>query len=192
MNKTTKLWIISGAFGGLLFAINLALGSGITYATGNPGFSGLITGFTTSFVLYILYRLTNRFGAISISFTVYAILAIPTVLLGAPGVYKIAVGLLSGLAFDLTLKITKYKFYGFLIGFLLFVMVMIPTTFYSYVYFALPNLEKFRSAIFMLAAIFTVEGWVAAWFTKKFFDKRLKNLSSVRNIRLTNVETDDK
>ena len=192
MNNNIKLWIISGAFGGLLFAINLSLGAGITYATGNPGFSGLITGLTTSFVLYILYRLTNKFGAIAIAFTVYSILAIPTVLLGAPGIYKIAVGLLSGLAFDIVLKATKYKFYGYLIGFFFFVLIMIPTTYFSYVYLALPNLEKFKSAMFMLAAIFTFEGWVAAWFAKKFFRKRLKNLPSVKNIQLTNLENDDK
>lgn len=192
MNNTIKLWIISGAFGGLLFAINLALGAGITYATGNPGFSGLITGLTTSFVLYILYRLTNKFGAITIAFTVYSILAIPTVLLGAPGPYKIAVGLLSGLAFDAILHVFKFKFRGYLIGFFVFVAVMIPTTYYSYVYFALPNLEKFKSAMFMLAGIFTVEGWIAAWLSKSFFNKRLKNLSSVKNISLNEDEAKDK
>ena len=53
MNDKIRLWIISGAFGGLLFAVNLSLGAGITYATGNPGFSGLITGFTTSFIFCI-------------------------------------------------------------------------------------------------------------------------------------------
>lgn len=188
MNKKTNLWIISGAFGGLLFAINLALGAGITYATGNPGFSGLITGLTTSFVLYILYRLTNKFGAISIAFTVYSILAIPTVLLGAPGIYKIAIGLLSGLAFDTILYLFKYTFRGYLLGFLAFVLVMIPITYYSYVFLALPNLEKFQSAIFILAGIFIVEGWIAAWVAKKFFEKRLENLSSVKSISLTDKE----
>lgn len=188
MNKISKLWIISGAFGGLLFAINLVLGAGITYASGNPGFSGLITGLTTSFVLYILYRLTHKFGAIAIAFTVYSILAIPTVLLGAPGVYKVVVGLLSGLALDAILRLFKYKFKGYLIGFFVFVAVMIPITYYSYVYFALPNLDKFKNAMFILAGIFTVEGWIAAWLARMFFDKRLKNLSSVRNISLTDAE----
>lgn len=188
MNNRSKLWIISGSFGGLLFAINLAFGAGITYATGNPGFSGLITGLTTSFVFYILYRLTNKFGAIAIAFTVYSILAIPTVLLGAPGPYKVIVGLLSGLALDSILYLFKYKFKGYILGFLVFVIVMIPITYFSYVYLALPNLEKFKSAMFMLAGIFTVEGWFAAWIAKKFYDNRLKNLSSVKNISLIDKE----
>lgn len=191
MNDKMKLWIISGAFGGLLFAINLALGAGITYATGNPGFSGLITGLTTSFVLYILYRLTNKFGAITIAFTIYSILAIPTVLLGAPGIYKIIIGLLSGLAFDTVLYFFKYKFKGYIVGFFVFVLVMIPLTYYSYVYLALPNLEKFKNAIFMLAGIFIVEGWIAAFLAKIFFNKRLKNLSSVKNISLIDEKYND-
>ena len=157
MKKTNNLWIISGSFGGLLFAINLTLGSGLTYLTGNPGFSGLITGFTTSFVLYILHRIIYRkFGAITIAFTVYSVLAIPTVLLGSPGVYKIIIGLISGLAFDVILKIFRYKFYAFILGFIAFVLAMIPLTYYSYILLALPKLEKFKEAIFVFSYYFCI------------------------------------
>ena len=62
MDNKARLWFISGAFGGMLFAINLSLGAGLTYATGNPGFSGLITGLTTSFVLYMLMSTTKKLG----------------------------------------------------------------------------------------------------------------------------------
>jgi hypothetical protein len=188
MDNKVKFWIISGAFGGLLFAINLTLGAGITYATGNPGFSGLITGLTTSFILYILQRVTKKFGSISIAFTVYSILAIPTVLLGAPGIYKILIGLLSGLAFDSVLYFGKYKFKSYLFGFFVFVLVMIPLTYFSYVYLALPNLEKFKSAILILACVFIVEGWIAGYLSRKFFNSRLKNIPSVKNISLTDTE----
>lgn len=188
MDKTKDLWILSGAFGGLLFAINLSIGAGLTYVTGNPGFSGLITGFTTAFVLFILVSITKKFGAISIAFTLYCILAIPTVLMGPPGVYKVLVGLLCGLTFDLVIKISKYKFFSFLLGFFFFVLVMLIGMYLAYLYLNLPQLEKFKKLMYVLALIFTLEGWIAAWFSKITFDKRLKKLSIVKKISLYDLE----
>lgn len=184
MNNKIRLWSLSGAFGGLLFAINLSLGAGLTYATGNPGFSGLITGLTTSFVLYMLMSTTKRFGAITIAFTLYCLLATPTVLMGPPGPYKILVGLICGLTFDLILYLLKYRFYSFLIGFLGYVLVMLAGMYTAYVYLSLPQLDKFRNLMFILATIFTVEGWVAAWLSKITFERRIKKLSVVKKVSL--------
>lgn len=188
MNDKARLWFLSGAFGGMLFAINLSLGAGLTYATGNPGFSGLITGLTTSFVLYILMSTTKKFGAITIAFTLYCLLATPTVLMGAPGPYKILVGLVCGLTFDSVLYLLKYRFYSFLIGFLGYVLVMLAGMYLAYVYLNLPQLDKFKSLMVMLAAIFTIEGWIAAWVGKITFEKRIKKLSVVKKVSLVPLE----
>ncbi|MEI7868464.1 MAG: hypothetical protein WCI11_11280 [Candidatus Methylumidiphilus sp.] len=188
MNDKARLWSLSGAFGGMLYAINMTLGAGLTYATGNPGFSGLITGFTTSFVLYMLMSTTKKFGAISIAFTLYCLLAIPTVLMGPPGVYKVIVGLICGLTFDSILYIFRYKFYSFLLGFLGYVLVMLAGTYLAYSSLNLPQLEKFKSFMFVLAAIFIIEGWIAAFLSKIAFDKRIKKLSVVKKVSLTSLE----
>jgi len=188
MDDKKRLWILSGAFGGLLFAINLSLGAGLTYATGNPGFSGLITGLTTSFVLFMLMSTTKKFGAITIAFTLYCLLATPTVLMGPPGPYKILVGLVCGLTFDLILYLLKYRFYSFLIGFLGYVFMMLIGTYTAYFYLNLPQLDKFKSLMFILAIIFTVEGWIAAWLSKITFEKRIKKLSIVKKVSLVPLE----
>jgi len=188
MNDKRKLWILSGAFGGLLFAINLSLGAGLTYATGNPGFSGLITGLTTSFVLFMLISTTKKFGAITIAFTLYCLLATPTVLMGPPGPYKILVGLVCGLTFDLILYFLKYRFYSFLIGFLGYVLIMLIGTYTAYSYLKLPQLDKFKNLMFILAIIFTIEGWIAAWLGKIIFEKRIKKLSIVKKISLVSLD----
>lgn len=188
MDDKARLWFISGAFGGMLFAINLSLGAGLTYATGNPGFSGLITGLTTSFVLYMLMSTTKKFGAITIAFTLYCLLAIPTVLMGPPGVYKIFVGFICGLTFDCILYVFRYKFYSFLLGFLGYVLVMLAGIYLAYSYLNLPQLERFKSLMFVLATVFTVEGWLAAFLSKIAFEKRIKKLSVVKKVSLTKLE----
>ena len=188
MDNSKRFWILSGAFGGFLFALNLSLGAGLTYATGNPGFSGLITGLTTAYVLYMLMRTTKRFGAITIAFTLYCVLATPTVLMGAPGPYKILVGLACGLAFDLVLYFLKYKFFSFLIGFLCYVIVMLIGTYAAYLYLGLPQLDKFQKMMYILAAIFTIEGWLAAWLGKLTFEKRIKKLSITKKISLAPLD----
>jgi len=184
MNTARRLWILSGAFGGLLFAINLTIGAGLTYATGNPGFSGLVTGFTTSFVFYILVRTTERFGAVTIAFTLYCLFAIPTVLMGPPGPYKVLVGFLCGLAFDSILYFFRYRFSAYLGGFVIFVAVMLPAIYLAYLYLDFPGIDRFRSLMFILAGIFVAEGWIAAWVAKALFNRRISELSVVKKVSL--------
>ena len=176
MSNGLRLWIIAGGFGGALFAMNLAFGAGLTYASGQPGLSGLVTGFTTAFVLFGVVAITRRFGAVTIAFTLYCLLAVPTVLMGPPGIYKILVGFAAGLALDIVLYVAKYRFVGFLIGFVGYVAVLLVGTYGAFMYLNLPQIERFRSAMLALAAIFTVQGWVGAWASRKFLVPRIKSI----------------
>lgn len=189
MKNNSRFWILCGAFGGLLYAINLSLGSGLTYVSGNPGFSGLITGITTAFILYILMRLTNIFGAITISLTTYCLLATPTVLMGPPGLYKIMVGFTCGLIFDCILYIFRYTTFSFLVGFLGYVLSMITTIYIAYIYLDLPQLDKFKKFMIALSVIFFIEGCIATWLGKTFFDRRLKRLSVAQKISFVNLDS---
>lgn len=188
MNKNLKLWVISGAFGGLLFAINFSLGALITYATGMPGASGIVTGLTTGFVFYILMRMTKTFGAIGIAFTLYCLLATPTVLMGPPGPYKILIGLCCGLSFDVILYFLRYKTISYFIGFLTYVSVLSLGIYLAYTLFNLADFNKVKNAMFIFLGIFTLEGWIAGWFARKLFENRLKKLSVVKRVSITEIE----
>ena len=182
MKRDSRFWAISGAFGGLLFATNLALGAGLTYLSGNPGMSGLITGFTTAFFFYLAAQFTRRFGAITICFTLYCLLAVPTVLMGPPGLYKIAVGLAAGVVTDAVLVAARFRFGGFLVAFAAFVAVLLAGTFAAFILFEFPNFNRFRDFMFILAAIFTIEGWISAWATRRFLFGRVLKIPAVRRL----------
>lgn len=188
MNKNKKLWVISGAFGGLLFAINFSLGALFTYATGTPGASGIVTGFTTGFVFFILMRMTKSFGAIGIAFTLYCLLATPTVLMGPPGPYKILIGLLCGLSFDAIIYILKFNKISFYLGFLTYVAVLSLGIYIAYTFLNLPDFDKFKKVMFIFLGIFTFEGWISGWLANKLFNNRLIKLSVVKKISIPELE----
>jgi len=188
MDSRRRLWILSGSFGGLLFTINFFLGASLSYLTGNPGFSGLVTGFTTAFVFYVLLRLTRTFGAMSIAFTLYCLLAIPTVLMGPPGPYKVIVGLSSGLAFDIVLWILRYRLWSFLVGFVVYVLTMLAGMYVCYMYFDFPGLETLRGVMFILAVIFAVEGCLGGSIAHMLFERRLRRLTVVKRVSMVPLE----
>ena len=75
-----------------------------------------------------------------------------------------------------------------MLGFLGYVLVMLAGTYLAYSYLNLPQLERFKSLMFVLATVFTIEGWLAAFLSKIAFEKRIKKLSVVKKVSLTKLE----
>jgi hypothetical protein len=65
---------------------------------------------------------------------------------------------------------------------------MLAGTYLAYDFLNLPQLEKFKSLMFILAGIFIIEGWIAAFLSKIAFEKRIKKLSVVKKVSLTSLE----
>lgn len=178
MNK--KLFWLSVLFGGLLFAVNLSFGAGLTYATGNPSFDMLITGLTTSFLLYILVSMTKKFGAITIASAIYCFLAVPIVLTGPPGIYKILIGIAGGLVFDAILYFLNYKFSAFLLGIAGYAITSVAGIYFAYDIFNFAQFEKFKSIIIILTGTYIVSAWVSAWLARITWKKRISQLSLIK------------
>lgn len=67
-------------------------------------------------------------------------------------------------------------------------LIMLLGTYTAYSYLNLPQLDKFKNLMFILAIIFTIEGWIAAWLGKIIFEKRIKKLSIVKKISLVSLD----
>ena len=178
MNKKF-LWL-SVLFGGLLFAVNLFIGAGLTYATGNPSFDMLVIGFTTFFLLYVLVSMTKTFGAITIASTLYCISAVPVVLMGPPGIYKILIGIVGGLVFDAILYFFKYRFLVFLIGIIGYIVTSMAGVYLAYGLLDFDQFEKFRSYIVIVTCVYIVSALVSTWLVRIVWEKRISKLSLVK------------
>ena len=177
-----KFFWLSALFGGLLLAVNLSFGAGLTYATGNPSFDMLITGLTTSFLLYVLVSMTKTFGVITITSTIYCVLSVPVVLMGPPGIYKILIGIVGGLVFDGILYFFKYKFLAFLIGITGYIITSMLGIYFAYGIFNFVQFEKFKSIAIILTGTYIVSAWISAWLTRIVWEKRISELLLVKQL----------
>lgn len=175
--------VLSGGFGAMLFIVNFLLGATLTYLFGIPGLSGLITGLTSGFVIAIAASSSPRFSTVSIAFTLYCVLAIPTVLMGPPGVYKVVVGLFAGLAYDSLSTLFRNRKTAHYIGWVAYTSVILALTYFAYVWLKLPEIQKFQRLVFFLFFAFLIEGFVGTHLGHLFFRRHLQKNRIVQQLQ---------
>ncbi len=182
MTMTAKLSvkgaIVAGAAGGLLFGINYGLQAlvAIFQITGATGF---ISGLTVPFILALASQHNRQWGTATIAWTLYSLLAIPTVLMGLPGPLKVPVGFLGGLAYDLGYCGLRCKKIGLYVAMILYVIIMDIAFYLIYVLGLMKDLAG-GSAIYILfivTIVFSVEGLLSTWLASIFYEKRLRRLT---------------
>lgn len=167
--------IIAGSIGGLLFGLNFGLQAFVAVFQ-ITGVTGLVTGFTVPFFLALASQHNREWGTATLAWTLYSILAIPTLLMGVPGPIKVPVGFIGGLAYDLGYCGLKCRKGGLYLALLLYVTTMGIA---FYVFFRLGLIPEVTggSVIKILAvvtSVFTLEGLFSTWLAIKLYEKRLK------------------
>ena len=91
---------LSGIFAAITFGLAFALGAGIITATGIPATGGIANIFIAVLVVLIGMQICPKFGFGTLTVGLIFTFAIPTVIGGPPGAYKVVNGLLIGLVLD--------------------------------------------------------------------------------------------
>jgi hypothetical protein len=180
---TTKEYLFLGVMGAVSFVFAFILGSAVNIATGIPLTGGIINGIIVGVMLTIGIKGVDKFGAGTILWVVFSILAIPTVTLGPPGIYKVAVGLLGGLTWDVTISIFKRSKIGYILGGAVGSIVIIWGVFLAATLLGLPSAEKLRSALIFLIPFNGLLGAVSVYAGLIIYDKKLRHLSVFNNFK---------
>jgi len=169
--------IMAGVFGGLLFGINFGF-QALVGLFGMPGASGFITGLTVPFALALVSQINKEWGTATVSWTLYSMLAIPTLLMGLPGPYKLILGFFGGLMYDVGYCGLHFRKVGLYLALVLYTVIL-ALGFYGVWRFGLfPDMTQGRVVQILVAvsAVFLVEGVVSTWFATWFFKKRLAKI----------------
>lgn len=163
--------VVVAFYAAALFALNYAIGAALTVATGTPGASGLITGLTTAFVMFIACFTLGRRWDGAFVFGLYCLFAWPTVLMGPPGYHKVITGLVAGAAFGAVLFMgrsssdsEKLPSWVRSIGaWFLFTTAIVVGTYAFFEIFNFPGKDRFLQAIWIFAGVFFVLGILGLW-----------------------------
>ena len=175
-----KALVVAGGMAALLFAINMALGAAVTMATGIPIASILVTGFFFGLFIMLTGTIAGKYGSLTVFMTLYSVFAIPTVLMGPPGIFKVGVGFAMGIGMDLGVALFKRRKISFYLGLILAEVFGIPLFYWSFIALGLPGKEQFMKLWPAVGGIAIITGSIGIFVGQMLFDKRLKNLSQVK------------
>jgi len=170
--------IIAGTFAGVLFGVNFCFQALVGFF-GMPGASGFITGLTVPFALALVSQTNKEWGSATLVWTLYSLLAIPTLLMGLPGPYKLVLGLLGGLAYDFGYCGLKFRKIGLYVSLVLYTFVLALGFYCVWKFGLFPNMAQ-KNVIRILAIIctvFLIEGFISTWFSIWFYKNRLTDIA---------------
>nr|CBH38848.1 hypothetical membrane protein [uncultured archaeon] len=180
---SAKELAVSGVFGAIALFVAFILGSAILMATGIPASGGLANMFAAIFIAVIGFKIVDKFGAATVFFTVMGILAIPSPIMGPPGVHKVGVMFLMGLIFDIVLFIFKRKNVGYLIGAAITGVDGAIFIYMLLVLLGLPGADLLRPMLIPFSIIYAILGLVGAYTGLLIYEKRIQQLSVVQNLK---------
>ena len=178
----TKELVFIALIGALVFAQAFILGVVLIAATGTSMTGGLITAFTTAFILVLAALTIQKFGTITIIVLIHTVLSSPTINLGPPGVYKIGLGIILGLVVDSVLYFGKYKRFAYYISFAFGYAALVPAMFYFLTLLGMPAADKLAPFILPMMGIYVVESLLATWLARVIYFKKLKNKRIIKQI----------
>jgi hypothetical protein len=154
----------------------------IPLVSGIPLIGGTLSAIPDAAIVFLGAFLIPRRGAILLFATILLTLSTVTVSFGPPGIYKILIGLMLGLLFELLLVISRQNV-SYVVSTAVVFAASIPVTYLAWKLFELPGVEQLEPQIPLLMAIYFVEGGVGAGLGYLLYTKRLSRLRSVQKLR---------
>lgn len=188
MRFTQRELMYLGAIGAGTLAIGAALGTGLTMATGIPMIGGLLNGLITAAILSIGAKGVPKFGAGVILWFVMSTLAVPTLTMGPPGLYKIPIGLLSGLIWDCCFLIFGRKTRGYLLSGAFMMLAVMFGVVGASILLGLPAKDQLLKALAFIVPINFVLGMIGTYLGVKIFEQRVARIGYVRKMQAEGEE----
>lgn len=179
----TKQLIFIALMSALLFAINFTIGSGIISITGIPASSLFVTGITNLIVLTFVILVLKKLWSLTLLYTLYGILALPTHMAGGPPGFllKVPIVALSVFTLEITIYLTKFKKYGFFLGLAIFTLIGSALYLTTYYLLGMPEFDKMFKAITPLTIALLILGSLGILIGFTLYNK-LKNKRILQQI----------
>ena len=177
----TKELVFLAFMSAFLIALNLVIGTAA--ATFSLEAGEFIGGITNAIVLTFVALTLNSFGAISIFYLIYSLLALPFPLGGGPPGFMLKIPLLviPIIFFDLILYLTKFKKLGFVVGWPISIFALAIVHLLIFYLLEMPEFDKLLKALPILIIGLIVLGYIGIWIGFKIYN-RVKDKRIIQQI----------
>lgn len=172
-----------GVFGALLFVVVFILGSAILLATGIPLTGGLANMIFAIFIVTVGAKIIDKFGANIIMLTIAGILAIPTLTWGPPGLQKVPMLFVMGLAIDLAVMLFRRENKGYILGGIICGFIAPGLTYITLILVGLPGADRLQPILIPLSLAYGVLAFVGGYLGVTAYDRKLSHLSVIKKLK---------
>jgi hypothetical protein len=180
---STKELVFLALIGAIVFAFDLIIVSGIDAMIGVAGSGMMIDTIFVIAITIIGGLVVRKFGAYTLLSFIYTLLAVPTNIVGPPGLYKVAIGIIMGLFADIIILLFKYKPVGCYLCLPLANALAFPVLLYTMIAMNLPGTDALMKYVWVFLGISFVEGLIGAWLGMKLYE-RIKNRQIIKQIEV--------
>jgi hypothetical protein len=179
--KTTDLVVI--AFMAALVLILNVFTNLIVVITGVP-MSSMLSPLLGGIAISLTALIIRKFGAITLFGLIFGILAVPTNILGGPGLHKILVTTISCIVFDVVFLVLKWRLsFRVIVATALGVVTMPLTLVYIGAVMGLPGIDKLMGAIIYITIGGLIVAGIGGFVGFKIYDK-IKGKSYIKRLQV--------
>lgn len=175
--------VFSGGFGVACFVLSFTIGQVMLMATGIPATGGLVAIIPVAFIATVGTRLVNRIGFLTIMWIIATGIAIPTMTYGPPGIYKLIMGIGTGVIWEFFILLFRRNRLGFIIGSGLGMSAAAVILFFCMLALGLPAADKLQQIVLPVTIAYFLLGASGGFLGILFFNKKLAHLAVVRTIQ---------
>lgn len=172
-----------GVMGAISFVLAFVLGSAINALTGIPLTGGILNGIIVGAMITIGIKGVDKFGAATLIWFVFTIFAIPTITFGPPGWYKVIVGLISGIIWDILISLFKRSKFGYIFSAGVGAVAITYGVFIAVKILGLPAAEKLAKALYLLLPLNFIISSIGAMVGLWLFGKYISKMSFLQNLK---------
>jgi hypothetical protein len=179
---STKQLVFIALVAAFMLLIDLLVVAPINSFSGVSGMGFLIDVIFINAIVTFVAIILKKVFSITLVYTLFGILVIPTSVLGPPTPFKIILGAIIGLTADFIIWIFGYKKAGYIFGVAVANAISYPVGLFFAVLLGLPGTEALSAVVWYLTATVLILGLFGDYLGM-YVHKKLKDKNIVRQLR---------
>ncbi len=180
--STVKDLTLAGGFGALLFAID-AVFTPLQTILNLPGVVGITSTFFWIVVAVIALLIVRKTGFPTAMLFSYALLSVPLVTWGAPGLHKLLIIMPLAILVEIIFLLTNYSNIGIAAAIASGIATGSVLQLYVMTLLGLPGVETYMKFLVPFTIIGVIEGLIGGFAGIWLYNRKIKNLKVVKQLQ---------
>lgn len=166
-----KNLILIALLAAFMFIVDMFIVAPINTLSGVHGMGFLVDVIFINALVTMFALILRRFFSVTLLYTLFGLLVIPTSIMGPPTPFKILLGFIIGISADIIIFLFKYKKIGFILGVAIANALSYPIGYLASLALGIPGSDELGKVVWFLTLIVLLLGMFGDWLGIKLYNK---------------------